>query len=565
MGAKWSPRGPRGNAVALRLVALLALAGAGAAAAGCAYLNTFYNARQAYEEGVRLSPAAGDSLPAAARAAFERAAEKSAIVLSRYGDSDYADDALLLLGESLYRLGSYADAGATFRSYLTSFPDGEGAGRARLGLVRSERQRGEYDAAGAALAPLLLTEVEGADQADLLYEKALIELGTGSHAAAVATFRNLLERYPSFARQRQVAVRFADAELAAGEYDVALEAYSAFRDGAGDPLQRRELALRIARALSLAGRRADALAAYGDVLAADLPDTLAADVQTERGDLFAADSSWAEAQAAYSRAAELAPGTAVASRATLRRGRIEWLIQGEREAALDILLDAFLHSPLSAHGDSARSEARALARVIHYDDLASGRQVVAGIDDVSLARSTALYRYGEEVLDAESDPASAAEAFLRLADAYPDSPWRSRALLAAGLLERRRGAEARGMASLQAVIELHPDTPEADSARRAMGLPVPERPADFYLAAPELVTLATALPKVEDPMVRIVDQLDRYVTRRPDPREERLEDRRPPEPGSPAAEREPSAPGEPPGERVGEPPRVPVDPQEIKP
>lgn len=543
-------------------MALLALAGAGAAAAGCAYLNTFYNARQAYEEGVRLSQAEGDTLPAAARDAFERAAEKSAVVLSRYGDSNYADDALILLGESLYRLGSYADASTTFRRYLTRFPDGEEAGRARLALVRSERQRGDYEAADAALAPLLLAESDGVDEAQLLYEKALIELGTGSHAAAVATFRALLERYPSFAREREVAVRFADAELAAGEYDAALEAYSAFRDGAGDPLLRRELALRIARALSLAGRRADALTAYGEVLEADLPDTLAAEVHAERGDLFAADSAWAEAQAAYDRAAELAPGTMAASRAKLRRGRIEWLVRGERKAALDILLDAFLHAPLSAHGDSARAEARALARVIHYDDLASGRLVVAGIDDVSLARSTALYRLGEEVLDAESDPAGAVAVFVGLAESYPNSPWRARALLAAGLLQAGSGAETEGQASLHALIAQYPDTPEADSARRALGLPVPERPADFYAAAPELVTLAAALPKAEDPMVQIVDQLDRYADRRPGPRDDRFEGRRPGEPGSPVPPGtvEPEPPGS--GEPEEEPPPIPGEPEE---
>lgn len=486
---------------------------------GCAYLNTFYNAEQAYEEGLRFrsvgAPTDRDSLSSEARAAFERAAEKSAIVLARHGDSGYADDALFLLAQSLHQLGSHSDAAETYRRYLLSFPDGEEAARARLGLVRSERLLGDPQAALAGLAPLLEEGPEGVEPAEVLYEKALIEQETGSHRAAVETFRELLASYPDYARDRAIALRFADAELEAGEIDAAIEAYEAFRDRAGNPVESQQVALRVARALTLADRRSDALAAYGEALGAELPDSAAAGVHADRGDLYAADSSWADAETEYRRAAELAPGSAAAARATLHRGRIAWRVRGQRAAALEILLDAFLHAPLSFHGDSARAEARALARILHYERLAGGEEVVSAIGDSALARSTALYRLGEEILDAESDPARAAAVFARLAERYPGSPWRPRALLAAGLLQVRDGTQSAGEAALRALIAEHPDTSEADSARRALGLPVAERPGDFYAAGSELATLAAALPDFADPMERIIDQLDRYADRTP--------------------------------------------------
>ncbi len=523
MAARWSRPGRRGSAAGSLTAARRAL-GVGALAAvvstfpACAYLNTFYNAEQAYEQGLRLrsagAPADRDSLSSEARAAFERAAEKSAIVLARHGDSGYADDALFLLAQSLHELGSHADAAETFRRYVQSFPDGEEAARARLGLVRSERLLGDPEAALVVLAPLLEEGTEGVEPAEVLYEKALIEQETGAHRAALETFRQLLASYPDYARDRAIALRFADAELEAGEIDAALEAYEAFRDRAGNPVESQQVALRVARALTLAGRRPDALAAYGEALGAELPDSVAAGVHAERGDLYAADSSWADAETEYRRAAELAPGSAAAARATLQRGRIAWQVRGQRAAALEILLDAFLHAPLSVHGDSARAEARALARVLHYERLAGG-EVVSAIGDSALARSTALYRLGEEVLDAESDPARAATVFARLAERYPGSPWRPRALLAAGLLQVRSGAQSAGEAALRVLIAEHPDTSEADSARRALGLPVAERPGDFYAVGSELATLAAALPEAEDPMERIIDQLDRYADRTP--------------------------------------------------
>ena len=526
MAGGWSPPGRP----ARRLLPLLALLAANLA--GCAYLNTFYNAERAYEEGVRIQSAggaslaaasSGDSLAAAARSAFQRAAEKSAIVLARHPDSKYADDALLLLGRSLQQLGSHVDAAAAFRRYLTNFPDGDDAGRARLGLVESERLAGQLQAAEAALAPLLAASDEGADPAEVLHEKGLIELELGAYDEAATTFRRLLEDHPRFAEDRDIALQFADAHLAAGEFAAALEGYGSLRQEAGDPSVRREVGLRIARAQALTGQRSDAIATYDSVLTAGVPDTLAARIHSERGDLFAADSSWTEAEAAYRRASELAPGTDVASRATLRRGRIAWQVREDRQHALDVLLDAFLHAPVSAWGDSARAESRALARVIHYERLAGRSGAVAGIDDPALARSTALYRLGEELLEAESDPIAAAAVFGRLADEYTASPWRPRALLAAGLLQRNHGQDLAGEARLLVLIAEHPDTPEADSARRALDLPLPERGADFYAAPPDLAALAAALPDAEDPMATIVDQLDRYASRPDDPLADRRE------------------------------------------
>jgi TolA-binding protein len=492
---------------------------------GCAYLNTFYNAEQAYQEGIRLSGGESDSLSGPARNAFERAAEKSAIVLDRHSDSEYADDALLLLAQSFYQLGRHRDAATVFREYITRFPDSDEAGLARLGLVRSQRRLGDLGAAEAALGGLLGNAAPGIAEAEILYEKALIELGLGAHNRAVETFRQLLEQDPQFAREHNLILQFADAQLSAGQYDAALEAYAAYRDNAADLGAQRQAALKIAHALGLAGHRDEALATYAEIIELGVPDSMAAIAEVERGDLFAADSAWDDAEASYRRTAELAPGTIAASRATLHRGRIVWRVRRQHEDALDVLLDAFLHSPTSAFGDSARTESRALARLIHYQQLASGREVVAGIEDAAVARSTALYRLGEETLDVESDPDRAAAIFTQLSTEYPDSPWRPRAMLAAGLLRFRNGLLGTGSANLRSLITEFPDTPEADSARRELGFEVPERPMDFYAVAPELTTLTTALPDVADPMVRIVDQLDRYA-RRDDQRRDEVRNRR---------------------------------------
>jgi len=511
--------------------ALFVLLAAGVVlASGCAYLNTLYNAEQAYEEGVRIRGDA-DSLPAPAREAFDRAIEKSAVVLSRHPDSSYVDDALLLLARSLSQVGRYDDAARTYRDYLARFPDEDESARARFELARIERLRGDHPAARVALDGLL-GEVEGDLRAEILYERALVALDTDRHEEATASFETLLEERPEWARKHAVAVRFADAKVAAGQWRDAMAAYRSYVEGTPDPGIQRESALRLSRALAKGGLHEEALEILDDLLATgSLPDPVEAVVQVERGTSLEARGAWQEAEAAYREAMGLAPGTEVGARAAYGRGRIVWRVLGQREAAQEILLDAFIHAPSSAWGDSARADARALERLIHFRRIVEGEIEVPGVEERDEARATALFRLAEETLESERDRGRAIEVYERLVRDYPGSTWVPRARLAIGLLEREEGNEARARRVLADLVADHPDDPVADSARVALGLPVSDRPNGFYSTSPRVFTLAAALPDPEDPMRRIVDQMDRYTKKTVEERREDLPPRRPPAAG----------------------------------
>jgi hypothetical protein len=110
--------------------------------------------------------------------------------------------------------------------------------------------------------------------------------------------------------------------------------------------------------------------------------------------------------------------------------------------------------------------------------------------------------------------------FWQLVERYPESPWRPWAILASGLLLSEAGdggsaapAYGTGVARLLELVDADPDHPSADSARRALGLEVPERPSDFYATDPTLAALSRVMPPTNDPMLGIEDQMDRYGAR----------------------------------------------------
>lgn len=101
-----------------------------------AYYNTFYNARQSYEAGMRSMnnqrfdinaerPIRIHRTPVrAGQADFERAIEKSADILREHRDSRWVDDALELIGKSYFQLGQYFSAEQKFNEILqTSLND----------------------------------------------------------------------------------------------------------------------------------------------------------------------------------------------------------------------------------------------------------------------------------------------------------------------------------------------------------------------------------------------------------------------------------------------------------
>jgi len=101
--------------------ALTALLLAAPVAAGCAYYNGLYNANHLADEARR---AEREGRTSEARSLWSRAAVKAESVATRFQKSRYRDDALVLQGLALSRLGSCTAAVTPLRTAADSSPDG---------------------------------------------------------------------------------------------------------------------------------------------------------------------------------------------------------------------------------------------------------------------------------------------------------------------------------------------------------------------------------------------------------------------------------------------------------
>ena len=183
---------------------------------GCAYYNTFYNARKAFNEGerIRLNQQTPDGgIPPLAMASYELAVENAGLVLRDHSGSSYVDDALVLIGDVRAIQGEYQQAIKRYEQVLRLFPDGEFTGHCVFSLGNSLLDAGDSTRADEQLERFV-REFPGSGRIpDALMLRGKIALGGARYGEAVARFQEVLETRPDDEREAEARYNIALARL----------------------------------------------------------------------------------------------------------------------------------------------------------------------------------------------------------------------------------------------------------------------------------------------------------------------------------------------------------------
>jgi TolA-binding protein/flagellar biosynthesis chaperone FliJ len=193
---------------------------------GCAYFNTFYNAKSQYKhaEHDRVKRAGNLGLDG-----YQKCIEKCQLLLRYYPKSKYVDDALFLMGMSRYHRGEFVQARAAFEELEQRFPDSEYIERA-------------------------------------YYNMGLAALEQGDAGGAAQSFEKLKTKFPDSKLNVEAVFRTAESRLDAKDYDQARAELAKFiHDHPKSPLAA-EAQLRVARTYYDEHRYAEAREEYGRAL-----------------------------------------------------------------------------------------------------------------------------------------------------------------------------------------------------------------------------------------------------------------------------------------------------------
>ena len=160
---------------------------------GCAYYNTFYNARLYFERGMEEKNRGGSG-----KGNFDKSAEKCGKLIKFYPKSGWVDDAIFLLGRIFLEEGQYEKAKRKFNEIIIYYPKGSYLDDAYLYLGITYLKSGDFDYALFYLKKsgeigdkdirqkadyyILKTYVENKDLAGALREGRKIMKGSGDNS-----------------------------------------------------------------------------------------------------------------------------------------------------------------------------------------------------------------------------------------------------------------------------------------------------------------------------------------------------------------------------------------------
>lgn len=200
----------------------------GCAVIGCAYYNTFYNARKAFEEGerIRLNQRTPDGrIPPLAVASYELAIENAGLVLRDHPGSSLVDDALVLIGDARAVQGQHPQAIKRYEQVLRLFPDSEFVAHCLFSLGRSHFGAGDPVQADEML-DRFIREYPGSDRSpDAYLLRGEIAFDGGRYEEAVARFEAFLATHPGDDRQAEALYYIARSSLELNRFDRARDLF----------------------------------------------------------------------------------------------------------------------------------------------------------------------------------------------------------------------------------------------------------------------------------------------------------------------------------------------------
>jgi outer membrane protein OmpA-like peptidoglycan-associated protein/TolA-binding protein len=440
----------------------------------------FYNAQAAYREGMKLK---GQNQNSQAKVKFDKAIEKSAMVIQRWPKSRWVDDALYLVGASYYQEGQYDKAVREFDQLSLAFPNSGFVPRGELyrGLaLLADRQ---YGTARVTLDAVKQRYPKLADEATYNLAKSFIdrnELARGADSLAA-----FLARFPR-SRFRMPAVKLlADVSFSLQRWADAEKWYASYAALTDDPKQRAQANLKIAACRYEQGKNEEAIAEVNDVLGryADLDD----EAELLLGKALISTGRTGEALAAWTK---VKGSSDLGAEAAFRVGKYY-----EEGAEFD---------KARAYYDTARIRrvdsdfgVLAVKRLALLDALAArttGKK--AGGDSLQPAEATFLLAEVNNLNLGEYDKAM--DLYQKVHDSFPDTDWAAKALFAkAWILRNVKNDSSAAEPLLRQEIAEYPQTEYADESRRWLGLPVPKRQKKKPEAVPETIAMHPPPPAAE--------------------------------------------------------------------
>ncbi|MEW6686659.1 MAG: tetratricopeptide repeat protein [Candidatus Edwardsbacteria bacterium] len=448
---------------------------------GCAYFNTFYNAKQDYKQAVKLRANLPDTTKASASESslYDKAIDRFARVVKNHPTSRWTDDAVFYLGNCYYYKGEDEKALRKYDEIVIYYPRSKHFYTSLLMTAKVYWRRRDYATALGKLNSLLDRNPPKkiAAEAQFLIGEILVKLE--DYSKALKSYQTLLKKYPKSVWRQ--SAHFHCAELL-----VSLKDYQSARD----ELQRL-LATKPEKEINFSatllwgtceenlGRISEAQKIYKKALRKEREPIRQAKLKWHIASTYLLLGNDEQALKDFEEIIKKYPKTEASGLALLKEAEF-YEKNGELSKALEFYNKVREELPSSKVAEEATRKASALATLEQY------RKNLIGEASEELAKSqfllAELYLFQLNAVD------SALTTYGQVAQNYPKSYLAPKSCYAiAWIYQHIKKDTLETKVHYEKLIADYPNTKYADAARAFLGLPILPHPLEFE--EPEKVTV----------------------------------------------------------------------------
>jgi TolA-binding protein len=472
----------------------------------CAYFNTFYNARQYFEqaEKQRLEKA-GESIPPGAIDAYGKVIDKSQHVIDKYPDSKLVKEALLLIGMSRFHRKEYRIAETVFKQYVETYADN--VDQAEYWLALCKWKLGKPQPALDVLQSMLETATDKNFISSIYLSKAEINLDIDNSKLALEYLVLAAETNKDRDERGQIYYRIAELAYNAEDYEQSLSANTEVVKNSTSKKRKEEANLQIVRIHRLLGNWDTVKDLIKSMLLDETFKTIHGDLDLELVKLYQMDGLMEEAITRIESIKEDYKNSKTSAEAYYIHGEIalydywnlddakkyfEWVTREYRQSiytstanlrAKEITKYQESLEEITTLDDQILLTIAVLDSLID-DSLKSVREKEVNNSRISIASH--LYNLGElEAFHFKRQDSSMTH-FQRIVDEFPETDYYPKSLFALYYINFSTGDTITAEIYSKRILDELPSSEYADYLRKALNLPVDQGSVQAMLRQGEL-------------------------------------------------------------------------------
>ena len=439
---------------------------------GCAYYNTFFQAKKDYAKALRIEETSKtDRLPPEAIKCYDQAIERCGKVIVSYEGGWRAgiDDALFLMGQCYYGKREYETAIGKFNEVILNYPDSDHVPEALFySGICYEKLRNH--AIAAQIFDNLMQQYPRFARADeILFISAEGRESANDPAGALRRYERILSEFPKSRQREKAWLRVGEIHFEATDYDSALSAYEELARSARDDDVYIEAQLRRGACLVRLDRPLEALSVYQRILPENPErEELGGRVWLAMADACNRAGKHDEALEKLALVAENFQNRPAAIEAWFTTGYTHEVYLKQYEQAREAYQKAAEDRTRSVFKDQATRRLDNLQNLIELqggEAAGSGAEGEGGGESDPQQLALAALKVAEFSLLESRDPRTALEQYAAVERDFPESDMALRAAYARGwILYDELDSLERAGEVLDSLIEAHPGTGQAEGA-----------------------------------------------------------------------------------------------------